>query len=69
MDTRPLGKNAWIELFRVAGLDDEAMQRWHVAFEGRYPDAHQAFLAWLGLSATEVAAIRAAARASHGDAP
>jgi len=48
----------WVELFREIGLDEATMRRWHALFEERYPDAHQEFLEWLGLSAGRIAEVR-----------
>jgi hypothetical protein len=62
MSTHAFGKQAWIDLFRAIQLDDKTMQRWHAEFERRYPDDHERFLAWLGLAASEIDALRAAAR-------
>ncbi len=49
----------WVAMFREIGLDDAQMHRWHKLFEARHPDAHQAFLEWLGLSPEEIAPARA----------
>ena len=54
-----LSKTAWTEMFRSIGMSDDDMWRWHAAFEQSRPDAHQAFLESLGISAAEVARIRA----------
>jgi MerR family transcriptional regulator, thiopeptide resistance regulator len=51
-------KALWVEMLRAAGLDEAGMQRWHQEFECRAPDAHQAFLASLGIASTEIEAIR-----------
>lgn len=48
----------WTEVFRATGLDDEAMHRWHHEFESRYPEGHQGFLEWLGLSVDRIGEIR-----------
>ena len=53
-----VSKELWIELFREVGLDDEAMSRWHAAFERRAPQGHEAFLEWLGVEQGERQAIR-----------
>ena len=53
-----MDKAKWVELFTALGLDEAAMRRWHVLFEQRYPDGHQAFLEWLGLAGSEIEAIR-----------
>ena len=48
----------WTELFRVIGLDDPQMHRWHAEFEQRYPEGHQGFLEWLRLPESRIAEIR-----------
>jgi hypothetical protein len=52
--------NEWVEMFRAIGLTEHQMHRWHEEFERRYPVAHDAFLAWLGLPADKIASIREA---------
>jgi hypothetical protein len=44
----------WVAMFREIGLDDARMNQWHKLFEARHPDAHQAFLEWLGISPEEI---------------
>ncbi len=51
-------KRAWIEMLRVAGMDDAAMKRWHVEFERRAPEAHHQFLLALGIGEEEALLIR-----------
>lgn len=51
-------KALWVELLRAAGLDEAGLRRWHREFEGRAPEAHQAFLTSLGIDAGEISAIR-----------
>ena len=53
-----LDKAQWTALLRGAGMDDATMDRWHGLFERQAPQAHQAFLASLGLDAAEIARIR-----------
>ena len=53
-----LDKQAWVEMMRLAGLDDQAMARWHAEFEHRAPEEHAQFLASLGISPDEIAGIR-----------
>jgi MerR family transcriptional regulator, thiopeptide resistance regulator len=55
-------KDSWSAMFRAIGLDEAAMQAWHAAFERAMPQAHADFLRSLGLSAEEVARIRARSR-------
>ena len=54
-----VSKEEWVAMFRRIGLTDNDMNRWHREFEKRHPDGHEGFLTWLGLSAEEVADIRA----------
>ena len=51
-------KDLWVEMLRVAGMDDAAMFRWHVEFEKRAPEGHASFLESLGIPEDEVARIR-----------
>jgi DNA-binding transcriptional MerR regulator len=51
-------KQMWIDMLKAAGMDQNAMDRWHSEFERRSPDAHQEFLLSLGIPATETATIR-----------
>jgi DNA-binding transcriptional MerR regulator len=54
----PVDKKMWIELLQAAGMNQEAMGRWHREFEKRSPDGHQEFLASLGIPNREIALIR-----------
>ena len=56
--TRIMNRERWTALLRAAGLDDDAMARWHAVFEAQAPEAHQDFLESLGIPAAEVEAIR-----------
>ena len=53
-----IDKKVWVEMFQVAGFSEEEMHRWHMEFERRAPDAHQAFLQWLGIPERETQKIR-----------
>ena len=55
-------KDDWSKMLRRAGFSDVEMREWHMGFETDSPKDHQAFLLSLGLSATEVASIRAWSR-------
>ena len=57
-----MDKERWIAILRAAGLDDAAMNAWHVEFERAAPEAHQDFLEALGIAPTEITRIRAASR-------
>jgi DNA-binding transcriptional MerR regulator len=56
--TSSIGKSDWVKILRSSGMDEEDMQRWHIQFERNAPDAHHAFLRWLGISEDEVRRIR-----------
>jgi len=62
MAATTFGKDQWVELFREIGLDEPTMQRWHAAFEKRWPQSHQSFMNWLGISRTEIERIRETSR-------
>jgi DNA-binding transcriptional MerR regulator len=51
-------KAMWVEMLRAAGMDDEAMSRWHAEFEQRAPEEHHEFLLTLGIPEKEVREIR-----------
>ncbi len=59
---KSVAKDQWVAMFREIGLDDAAMKKWHQIFEKRYPEGHQAFLEWLGLSAADVQKVRSESR-------
>lgn len=51
-------KHAWIDMLRVAGMDERAMEQWHTEFERRAPQAHHTFLVSLGIDEEEISLIR-----------
>jgi len=46
-----------------AGITDAQKHRLHALFEARHPQAHEAFLRWLGLPADAIRTIREKSRA------
>ena len=56
-------RHAWVGILKAAGMDEAQMNDWHRAFEASAPDAHQAFMRWLGISEDEIAHLRNMARA------
>jgi hypothetical protein len=52
----------WVTLFRETGLNEAQMKKWHHLFETRYPEGHQSFLEWLGLSEQNIERIRTESR-------
>ena len=59
---KQMTKEQWVELFRAIGLTEDDMKKWHRLFEDRYPEGHQSFLEWLGISVDEIRQIREAHR-------
>ena len=57
-----MNKEDWVAMFREAGMSDDAMMKWHRLFEARHPEAHEDFLACLGIPADEITLIRSNAR-------
>jgi DNA-binding transcriptional MerR regulator len=57
-DHPKVNKEMWVEMLRVAGMDEKAMDRWHAEFEHRAPESHQEFLLSLGIPEKEVRLIR-----------
>ncbi len=53
-----MNKTQWVEVFEAAGLSERMMADWHQQFEHRYPEGHQSFLQWLGLTEDEISEIR-----------
>jgi hypothetical protein len=60
--SKNVSKNEWVDMFREIGLTEENMMNWHRVFEKRHPEAHEAFLQWLGIPADEIADIRRRSR-------
>jgi DNA-binding transcriptional MerR regulator len=59
---RPMDKRTWVSILEATGLSRDDMHRWHVEFERLSPEAHQDFLASLGIDENEIARIRKGAR-------
>lgn len=57
-ECRMLNKDQFVALMRATGLTEEDMHRWHQEFEKMSGDAHQEFLASLGIGAEEIQEIR-----------
>ena len=63
---RAVDKNLWVDMLRAAGMNQDAMNRWHTEFERRAPDAHNEFLLSLGIPEEEAARIRRWSRSEEG---
>jgi DNA-binding transcriptional MerR regulator len=57
-ETRYMGKESWVELLEIAGLDEQARHKWHLEFEKMSAEAHRDFLEQLGLSDAEITSIK-----------
>ncbi|MFT3831152.1 MAG: hypothetical protein QM691_15750 [Opitutaceae bacterium] len=55
-------RDQFLAVLDEVGVSETQKQRLHAAFEKRYPEAHQAFLEYLGLPADAVREIRARSR-------
>ncbi len=53
-----VSKQMWVEMLRVAGMDEQGMNLWHSEFEQRAPEAHHKFLLSLGIPEKEALLIR-----------
>jgi MerR family transcriptional regulator, thiopeptide resistance regulator len=51
-------KEMFVEMLRAAGMDDDDMEKLHVEFEHRAPEAHHNFLLLLGIPEKDVFTIR-----------
>ena len=60
---KQITKDQFVAVLDAAGITEEQKHRLHAEFESRYPDAHQAFLEFLGLPADAVRSIRERSRA------
>jgi hypothetical protein len=61
-----IDKKTWVHILRSCGLTDEDMTHWHAQFEYDAPDAHHAFLFWLGITQDEALKIRRRAKHKTG---
>lgn len=55
-------KEQFVALLDSAGVTEQQKHQFHAAFEKRHPDAHERFLAWLGIAPDEIDRIRARSR-------
>ena len=63
---KTITKDQFVAVLNEAGITDAQKQGLHAAFEARHPQAHEAFLHWLGLPPADVRAIREQARKTNG---
>jgi len=53
-----VNKEMWVQMLCNSGMSDKDMHHWHAQFEKNAPDAHEAFLQWLGIRPDEILTIR-----------
>jgi MerR family transcriptional regulator, thiopeptide resistance regulator len=56
--TKTMTKDKWVTIMKAAGLNEDAMRRWHVEFEKAAPEDHQEFLEFLHIPVAEIGRIR-----------
>ena len=55
---RSITKDQFIRILTDAGIGESQTHKIHALFEERHPDAHEAFLRWLGIGDRECSKIR-----------
>lgn len=60
---KTITKDQFVAILNEADITDAQKHKLHVLFETRHPEAHEAFLQWLGLPPEAVRSIREQARA------
>lgn len=61
---KTITKDQFVSILNEAGITDVQKHRLHAAFEQTHPEAHQAFLEYLGVPADQVVQIRTRSRNS-----
>lgn len=59
---KTITKDQFVSILNEIGITDAQKHRLHALFEARHPEAHEAFLRWLGIPVDEIRAIRVASR-------
>lgn len=59
---KTITKDQFAALLDDAGITDEQKRGFHAFFEARHPEAHEAFLKWLGIPADTIRSIRERSR-------
>lgn len=63
---KTITKDQFVAILNAAGITDDQKHQLHAAFEARHPQAHEAFLHWLGIPPAEIGAIRESSRKAGG---
>jgi len=61
-----IDKQMWVKMLAAAGMDDDAMAKWHAEFERLAPEAHHDLMISLGIAEHEVRQIQQWARRMNG---
>ena len=61
---KKLTKDQFVSILNDAGITEAQKHKLHGLFEARHPEAHEAFLQWLGMPPDSIRAIREKARPS-----
>ena len=56
---KKITKDQFVALLNDAGVTDAQKHKLHALFETRHPEAHEAFLQWLGVPPDAIRTIRA----------
>ena len=56
---KKITKDQFVALLNDAGVTDAQKHKLHALFEARHPEAHEAFLQWLGVPPEDIRNIRA----------
>jgi hypothetical protein len=59
---KTITKDQFVAVLDAAGVTDDQKHAFHTAFEQRHPEAHAHFLAYLGIPADQIEAIRQRSR-------
>lgn len=59
---KQITKDQFVAVLDAAGITDEQKHKLHAAFESRHPEAHEHFLAYLGIPPAQIAEIRRRSR-------
>ena len=61
--SKTMNKEQWVNILKASGMDDKAMNKWHVEFEKDLPEVHSDFLESLGLTTQEIKQIKSWSKA------
>jgi len=59
---KQITKDQFVAILDGAGITDAQKRKLHALFEQKHPEAHQGFLAYLGVAPTDIEKIRSHSR-------